>query len=397
MSKAANVLHYTKQLSPLKPIKLKPLPRRPLVSILISSYNYGRYLSDAVESVIHQAYQNWELIICDDGSTDSSREIAERYKSRDSRVKLIYQVNSGQSLALNAAFRQSAGDIICFLDADDIFLPDKVRRVADALAVTPDSGFAVHKMLLVDKARKHLGGIPCLYGLPSGWQAAFLSSSGPRVLPGLPPTSGLSLHRSAAEALFPLPGALKAYSDTLIQVVAPLVTPIVAIDVPLSEYRVHGANVGGVSRFTEDRLRNIVLYERVIWSAWCRYLSSSRSGIPSDFPLPTEMAPSVMDYAYARFRSGQDFKAVYQAIPQAYFESLARPLRWYWRASNFLPRWFFLRSFDFVYGQTRSKMVARSLVNALRNSVATLRHAPGPKCSKKDALAFKGDIHAAEL
>jgi glycosyltransferase involved in cell wall biosynthesis len=358
-----------KEMASLKPILLDPLPNLPLVSILVSNYNYAPYLGQAIESVLAQTYENFEIVICDDGSTDSSPEILERYKSRDSRIKTIYQENGGQSLALNAAFSASNGDIICLLDADDVFMPDKVRLVVNALAGAPDSGLAVNRMLLVDKACKCLTEMPSLYDLPSGWQGPFLGSSGPRILPGLPPTSGLSLRRPAAKAFFPLPAALKAYSDTLIQVIAPLVTPIVAIGTPLSAYRVHGANIGGVSRFTESRLRNIVLYEREIWRAWRQYLSSACSGVPFDAKLPTEMPPSLMDYAYVRFQSDQDFHATYKAIPRACFESLPTPHRWYWRASTMLPGWLFRRSFDFVYGQTRAKMIARRILNACRNSL----------------------------
>jgi glycosyltransferase involved in cell wall biosynthesis len=365
MSGTVKVSEDARELSSLKPVVLGPLPGRPLVSILISNYNYGEYLNDAIESVLRQSYRNLEIVICDDGSTDASLNILERYEAADSRIKVVRQSNSGQSLALNTAFYNCAGEIVCLLDADDVFLPNKVRLVVNAFVESPSSGFAVHKMLLVDKNRKYLGGIPCLYDLPSGWQGTLLNSSGPCLLPGLPPTSGLSLRRSAAEVFFPLPAALKAYSDTLIQVIAPLVTPIVAINLPLSEYRVHGGNIGGVSRFTESRLRSIVLYEREIWSAWRRYACSA---VPSDFPLPEERAPSLMDYAYARYRSDDNFVKTYEAIPLAYMESLPWPLRWFWRASIIFPGWLFRRSFDFAYGQTRLKMMARRVLNAWRNS-----------------------------
>lgn len=350
---------------PISPIALDPLPHFPLVSILVSNYNYANYLGEAIDSVLGQTYQNFEIVICDDGSTDSSREILKRYQRRDSRIKAIYQENRGQSLALTAAFLMSTGEIVCFLDADDIFLPDKLRMLVDAFAAAPESGFAVNRMLLVDKVGKCLAEMPCLYDLPSGWQGPRLSPTGPLILPGLPPTSGLSLRRSVARALFPLPAALKAYSDTVIQVVAPLMTPIVAVDTPLSEYRVHDANVAGVSRFTECLMQTIVLYNREIWSAWRRYISSACSGIP----LPIEKPPSLMDYVYARFRPRQDFKAIYKAIPRAYFEELPTPHRWYWRLSVMLPNWLFRRSFDFVYGQRPSKMFARRIVSAIRCGV----------------------------
>lgn len=368
--RTANLPDSTKGLSLLEPITLTPLPRRPLVSILISNYNYGRYLSDAIQSALLQTYRNLEVIICDDGSTDTSLRILEQHRLLDSRVKVVCQANGGQSLALNAAFSKSAGEIICLLDADDIFLPDKLRQVVNAFAAAPDSGLAVNRMLLVDKTRRYLAGIPSLYDLPSGWYGAFLSASEPQMLPGLPPTSGLSLRRSPAEVIFPLPAALRAYSDTLIQTIAPLVTPIAAIETPLSEYRIHGANIGGVSKFTESRLRNIVLYEREIWGAWRRYLASSCSWTPPNVSFPLEKASSLMDYAYARFRSSQNSKAIYQAIPPAHLSLLPKTLRWYWQAAVMLPGWLFRRSFNFVYGHSRTKMAARRVLNALRSRVS---------------------------
>jgi glycosyltransferase involved in cell wall biosynthesis len=353
-----------KELSALKPIGMGPLAEQPLVSILVSNYNYGRYLSDAIESVLYQTYTHFELIICDDGSTDSSRDILERYKSRDPRIRTIYAANGGQSSALNAAFRKSTGEIICLLDADDTFMPDKVRLVVRAFVATPEAGFAVHSLSVVDKARKHLGEIPFLYDLPSGWQGKFLSCDVPQVLPGLPPTSGLSFRRSVAEAVFPFPTTLKAYSDTWVQVVTPLITPIVAIRTPLSEYRVHDANIAGVNRFTENKLRDIVFYQKEIWSAWRNYLLSSRSEVLTHLPPSPESVPSLMDYAYARFRSDDHFKAANPRISPACLKYLPRHLQWYWRVSPFFPNWLFRRSFDFVYGQTPLKMVVRKIMKA---------------------------------
>jgi glycosyltransferase involved in cell wall biosynthesis len=356
---------------PVKPIPLGPLSEFPLVSVLISNYNYAQYLDQAIESVLAQTYENFEIVVCDDGSTDSSPALLERYKSTDSRIKTIYQSNGGQSLALNAAFSQSAGEIICLLDADDVFLPEKLQMVVNAFAAEPGSGFAVNRMLLVDQDRNFLAQLPSLHELPSGWQSTFLSPSAPGALSGLPATSGLSLRRSAAEPIFPLPAALKVYSDQLIQVVAPLVTPIVAIETPLSEYRIHGANSAGVGRYSEALLRNIVIYEKEIWKAWRAYLSSPSSGIPVGFPLPAEeMPPTLMVYACARFGSGQDYTDIYRAIPKAYFDGLPALHRWYLRASQFLPRRLFQQSFDLLCGQQPAKMRARRISHALRNWVS---------------------------
>ena len=367
MNATAKVTDHMEEPSSAKPMILDPLPEQPLVSILISNYNYGAYLGDAIESALRQTYDKLEVVICDDGSTDDSPRILERYHSLDRRIRVVYQANGGQSRALNAAFHKSTGDIICLLDADDVFMPDKVRRVVEAFGASPDTGLAVNRMLIVDKNRKCLREIPLLSHLAMGWQGPSLNICGPRVLPGLPPSSGLSLRRVIAESIFPLPSGLRAYADTLIQVLAPRITPIVAIQAPSSEYRVHGANVAAVSAFTEDRLRNLMVWEREIWRAWRRHMFS-----PSATSLDTsvsETTPTLMAYAYARFRSDPRSKAVYQAISPDYFRALPSLFRWYWRTSSLMPNWLFRKSFAFVYGQTRAKRVAARILSTSRSDL----------------------------
>jgi glycosyltransferase involved in cell wall biosynthesis len=110
----------------LSPIELSPLPARPLVSILISNYNYARYIGESIQSALQQTYSNLELIVCDDGSTDESVGVIEDYARKDPRVRLIRKVNGGQASGLNAAFAASRGAILSLLDSDDLFLPRKV-------------------------------------------------------------------------------------------------------------------------------------------------------------------------------------------------------------------------------------------------------------------------------
>ena len=90
-----------------------------LVSIIVPVYNAGKYLSETLNSV-EQTYKNWECLLIDDGSTDSSKEIAKKYCKKDSRFKYYYQQNSGPSVARNLGLQKSAGDFIQFLDADDV-------------------------------------------------------------------------------------------------------------------------------------------------------------------------------------------------------------------------------------------------------------------------------------
>ncbi len=119
-------------LDKLGPMELPPLPKVPLVSVLIASYNYGEYIGEAIDSVLNQTYQNFEIVICDDGSTDNSLEVIRAFAQKDSRIKYVFKENGGVASALNIAYFMSEGNIICFLDADDIFIRDKLYLVVQA-------------------------------------------------------------------------------------------------------------------------------------------------------------------------------------------------------------------------------------------------------------------------
>ncbi|PZO21119.1 MAG: glucosyl transferase [Leptolyngbya foveolarum] len=107
----------------------------PLVSILINNYNYGCYLTQAVDSALNQTYTNTEVIVVDDGSTDNSPELIESYGDR---IIAVIKKNGGQASAMNAGFAASSGQIICLLDADDLFLPEKAAYVADCFQKNPN-------------------------------------------------------------------------------------------------------------------------------------------------------------------------------------------------------------------------------------------------------------------
>lgn len=97
----------------------------PLVSIVTPVYNAEKYLADAIDSVLAQTWQNWELILVDDGSTDSSYAIAQSFT--DSRIKLFKQTNKGQCGATNTGLKHITGDYVLFFDADDLLDPNKIE------------------------------------------------------------------------------------------------------------------------------------------------------------------------------------------------------------------------------------------------------------------------------
>jgi glycosyltransferase involved in cell wall biosynthesis len=100
------------------------------VSVVIPTYNYGRFISEAIESVLRQTYPIFEIVVVDDGSTDNTEEIVAKFGDK---VKYIKQKNGGVGLARNTGVRHSTGEFIAFLDADDIWLPHKIERQVQLL------------------------------------------------------------------------------------------------------------------------------------------------------------------------------------------------------------------------------------------------------------------------
>ena len=104
----------------------------PKVSVIISAYNAEKYLYDTLNSVFNQTWKNLEIILVNDGSTDRTRIIAEKYLSQN--LILINQINSGQNAALNAGFRISSGDFIKFLDSDDLINPEMIELQVNTIS-----------------------------------------------------------------------------------------------------------------------------------------------------------------------------------------------------------------------------------------------------------------------
>lgn len=120
---------------------------KPLVSIIINNYNYGRFLGEAIESALNQTYPHLEVIVVDDGSTDNSPKIIAHYKDK---IIPVLKENGGQASAFNAGFAATKGDIICLLDADDIALPEKVAEVVDVFKEHPDIDWCFHALKVTD-------------------------------------------------------------------------------------------------------------------------------------------------------------------------------------------------------------------------------------------------------
>ena len=109
----------------------------PLVSVIIPVHNGTAVLSDALTSVRQQTYQNFEVIVVDDGSSDGSHALAQKFADEDSRIKVLRQPKGGVSAARNTAIAHACGELIAFLDADDVWLPKKLAAQLDLLKQKP--------------------------------------------------------------------------------------------------------------------------------------------------------------------------------------------------------------------------------------------------------------------
>lgn len=119
-----------------------------MISVIVPVYNVEKYLEECLESIQNQTYSNIEIILVNDGSTDKSKEICEKYCKQDSRFKLINQTNQGQSVARNTGVAASTGEFIAFVDSDDIIRQDYLEVLIRYLSEEVDiveSQFTVHK------------------------------------------------------------------------------------------------------------------------------------------------------------------------------------------------------------------------------------------------------------
>lgn len=117
-------------------------------SVVLNNYNYGCFVSEAIESVLGQTHGDLELLAVDDGSTDESREIISRYN--DPRLTTIFQSNCGQGAALASGIARASGDYIAFLDSDDFWEENKLERCAALLDAEPDILLLNHAYQVID-------------------------------------------------------------------------------------------------------------------------------------------------------------------------------------------------------------------------------------------------------
>jgi glycosyltransferase involved in cell wall biosynthesis len=130
----------------------------PLVSIIVPAYNLGEFTVEAVRSLLAQTYKNIEVIVVDDGSTDDTRMLLNRFNGQ---IRYIYKENGGACSARNMGFRASSGELIGFLDCDDLYCRDKLEKYVKYFCDNPDKGMVYSFEQRINSLGKCIG----LYGM----------------------------------------------------------------------------------------------------------------------------------------------------------------------------------------------------------------------------------------
>ena len=224
----------------------------PLFTVLIDTYNYGRYIEDAVRSVLAQnfALEQVEILVVDDGSTDDT---AERLKQFGTAIRYLHKTNGGQASAFNYGFAEARGEFIALLDADDAWLPDKLKRIYEALLQDARAGMVYHRVYLCPENGELSkdGHFAAVSGQVTKNRAALLSYP-------MMQTSCLVFRRETLQELLPVPEVLRTQADAYLTALVIFVAPVLAVDEYLAKYRVHGTNLfhGAQGQASASQLEN---------------------------------------------------------------------------------------------------------------------------------------------
>jgi hypothetical protein len=251
-----------------------------LVSIIVNNYNYARYLADAIDSALAQTWHPLEVIVVDDGSTDDSWAVIERYGDR---VRAIRQPNGGQGAAYNAGFAASRGEWVLFLDSDDVLDCGALTRML-ALATDP-----------VVKVQGYLRRIDA-DGQPLGGAVPYIAHDGD-VTPiaqrfrayGGPPSSGNLYRRSAIAPYFPMHApAWRRSADTVPGLLCAFHGLVATVPGTIGCYRLHTSAIRRLGMVGNmDRSHGAALEQserrRVLAAAW----GAQCTGLAFPYPLLT--------------------------------------------------------------------------------------------------------------
>ena len=224
----------------------------PTVSIVVNNYNYGRFLRDAIDSALAQTWPHVEVIVVDDGSTDNSRSIITEYEDR---VVSVLKDNGGQGSAVNAGFTASRGDIVIFLDSDDILTPDAAENISKAFK--PGVVRVQYPLTMMGEDGCSLNAQTPIAALPRVRILEYLLRG---IMVERAPTSGNAFSREFLEGVLPMPEAhWRRDIDAYLCTHAAFGGELETLSRSLGFYRTHSANLSASRYFDAKSLRTAFL------------------------------------------------------------------------------------------------------------------------------------------
>lgn len=214
------------------------------ISVIIDTYNYGRFIEKAIDSVINQNFpkNDFEVIVVDDGSTDGTQEIARKYKDK---IKYIYKENGGQASAFNVGFENATGREIVFLDSDDYYQPNKLERIAKEFQASETIDAVYHYLFLVDKDYRIIGEWPDRkIEIEKHPLKSYLSGKTPFAFP----TPSICVRADCLKKIMPIPEGFNITADSYIIYSLPFVAREFAL--------------------INEKLANLMVHDSSYWSAW---------------------------------------------------------------------------------------------------------------------------------
>ena len=228
----------------------------PLVSVIIPVYNTGRFAAEAIESALAQTYPRVEIIVVDDGSLEPTEWLVKRFAGR---IAYYAKPNGGPASARNLGIARSRGELVAFLDADDLWEPHKLAEQAAAMERHPETGLVYTAMAKIDRAGYPLDGEAVVERRPSGRVLTAL------FMRNIIPTSTVLVHRDCLDAVGLFDEALPVSEDYDLWLRISERYEVAYVPQRLARYRVHPA---GISR---DPVRAYECEQRVVERAVARF------------------------------------------------------------------------------------------------------------------------------
>jgi len=226
------------------------------LSVIVNNYNYEVFVARAIESALAQTWQNTEVLVVDDGSTDNSREVIESFGER---VITVYKENGGQGSAFTAAVPHATGDVFIFLDADDILDATTGEEAVRSFQQDPELARVQWPLRTIDEDDHATGGVtPNPSMMPSGDLRRHIIKYRTHVWPA---TSGNAYRGDIIRKLMPVPKEFRMGCDLYFAEVTALYGTVHSIRRPGGGYRNHGANYWmGIGRDLAN------LHQRIAWT-----------------------------------------------------------------------------------------------------------------------------------